>query len=132
MNSPEKDTLHTLAIFHYIMAGLIALGACIPIIHLTVGLSIIAGGVAENEPGLGIAGAFFTIVAIFLILLGWGLAIFIFKSAQKLDNQTNRQACLIASGILCIFMPLETILGVITLVKLQEEPVKKLFIDSRG
>ena len=132
MNSPEKDTLHTLAIFHYIMAGLIALAACVPIIHLTVGLSIIAGGVAENEPGLGVAGAFFAIIAIFPILIGWGLAFFIFKSAQKLDNQTNHQTCLIASGILCIFMPLGTVLGVITLVKLQEEPVKKLFISIKS
>lgn len=127
MDSPEKNTLHTLAILHYIMAGLIALAACIPIIHLTVGLSIIVGGIAENEPGLGVVGALFTVIAVVFILIGWGIAFYIFKSAQKLDNQTNLQSCTIASGILCIFIPLGTVLGVITLAKLQEESVKKLF-----
>lgn len=127
MSASEKDTLHMLAIFHYVIAGVIALVACVPLIHLTIGLSLTAGAIAGEEPIIGIAGAVFTLVASFIILIGWGLAVFVFLAGKNLDRQTKYQFCMVGAGVLCIFMPLGTILGVFTLVILQEDSVKALF-----
>lgn len=134
MSASEKDTLHMLAIFHYVIAGLIALVACIPLIHLTIGLSLTAGALVSEEPVIGVAGIFFTLIASFIILLGWGLAFFVFLSGRNLDRQTKYQFCMIGAGVLCIFMPLGTILGVFTLVTLQDDSVKAMFKsnDAQG
>ncbi len=127
MSTQEKDTLHMLAIFHYVIAGLIALIACIPLIHLTIGISLTAGAIAGDEPVLGMVGTVFTLIASLIILIGWGLAFFIFQSGRNLDMQVKYQFCMIGAGVLCIFMPLGTILGVFTLVTLQDESVKAIF-----
>jgi len=125
--SSDKDTLHLLSIFHYILAGLIALVACIPLIHFTVGLGLVFGGIGENEPALGFMGAFFTLFAGAIILVGWGLAFLVFLAGKNLDRQTKYQLCTVGAAVLCIFMPMGTILGVFTLVTLQGESVKALF-----
>ena len=127
MSTQEKDTLHMLAIFHYVIAGLIALISCIPLIHFTIGISLTAGAIAGEEPVLGMVGTIFTLIASLIILIGWGLAFFIFQSGQNLDKQVKYQFCMIGAGVLCIFMPLGTILGVFTLVTLQDESVKAIF-----
>ncbi len=134
MSASEKDTLHMLAIFHYVIAGLIALAACIPLIHLTIGLSLTAGAIASEEPVMGVAGAFFALIASLIILVGWGLAFFVFLAGKNLDRQTKYQFCMIGAGVLCIFMPLGTILGVFTLVTLQDDSVKAMFNsnDAQG
>ena len=132
MSTQEKDTLHLLAIFHYVIAGLIAMIACIPLIHLTIGLFITAGGIASEEPVLGMAGIVFTLVASLIILIGWGLAVFVFLSGKNLDRQVKYQFCMIGAAVLCIFMPLGTILGVFTLVTLQDEAVKALFRSNEN
>ncbi|MCK5786303.1 MAG: hypothetical protein KAH54_07070 [Candidatus Sabulitectum sp.] len=127
MSASEKDTLHILAIFHYVIAGLIALVACIPLIHFTIGLTLTAGAITSEEPVLGVMGAAFSLIAGIIILIGWGLAVFVFLSGRNLDRQTRYQFCMVGAGVLCIFMPLGTILGVFTLVTLQDDPVKELF-----
>ncbi len=127
MSASEKDTLHMLSIFHYVIAGLIALIACIPLFHLTIGLSLTAGAIVSEEPVIGVAGAFFTLIATLIILFGWGLAFFVFLAGKNLDRQTKYQFCMVGAGVLCIFMPLGTILGVFTLVTLQDDSVKAMF-----
>ena len=89
MSTQEKDTLHILAIFHYVIAGLIALIACIPLIHLTIGLSLTAGAIAGEEPVLGMVGTVFTLVASLIILFGWGLAVFVFLYRHHRPSALN-------------------------------------------
>lgn len=127
MGATDKDTLHILSIFHYIMAGIIALLACIPLIHLAMGITMTVGGVTENVPVLGVVGAAFSAVAGLIILIGWGLAIFVFLAGKNLDRQTKYQVCLFGAGVLCIFLPMGTILGVFTLITLQDDKVRALF-----
>ena len=130
MSASNRDTLHILAVFHYVVAGLIALAACFPLIHLTVGMFLAVGGVSNDEPAAGVVGATFVVIAAILIIIGWGLAIFVFISGKNLDRQTKYQFCMVGAGVLCIFMPLGTILGVFTLVTLQDDYVKQLFKNN--
>lgn len=125
--SSDKDTLHLLSIFHFVLAGLIALVACFPLIHMLMGVTMIFGGVAEEEPAMGLVGGFFAFFAGLIILVGWGLALLVFIAGKNLEKQEKYQLCLVAAAVLCIFMPLGTILGVFTLITLTNESVKKLF-----
>lgn len=127
MSASSKDTLHLLAVFHYVIAGLIALTACLPLIHLTAGMFLAVGCVSNDEPAAGVVGAIFVVVAAILIVIGWSLAIFVFVTGKNLDRQTKYQLCMIGAGVVCVFMPLGTILGIFTLVTLQEDNVKQLF-----
>jgi len=125
--SSDRDTLHLLSIFHFVLAGLIALIACIPLIHLAGGLFMIFGGVTEQEPGLSVVGGLFSLIAGAIILLGWGIAYLVFRGGQYLDRQENYHRCQIAAAVLCMIMPFGTILGVFTLITLNSDDVKKLF-----
>ncbi|HOP26139.1 MAG TPA: hypothetical protein PLM22_03105 [Candidatus Sabulitectum sp.] len=129
-SSGERDTLHLLSIFHFVLAGFIALMACLPLFHLAGGLFMVFGGVAENEPGLSVAGGFFSLFAGGIILVGWGIAYLVFRAGRGLNVQKDYQLCLIAAAVLCMIMPFGTILGVFTLVKLNEQKVKDLFQEN--
>ncbi len=127
MSNTDKDMLHILSIFHYIMAGIIALISCIPLVYLALGVTMTVGGVSENVPALGIVGAALSAVIGLVILVGWGLAVLVFLAGKNLDRQTRYQVCLFGAGVLCIFLPIGTILGVFTMVTLQNDSVKELF-----
>lgn len=127
MSTFDKDTLHLLSVFHYVFASLIAILFCIPIIHFGIGISLFVGGVAEEAPALGVMGVTFALLAGIVILIGWVMAFLVFKAAKNLAKQVNYQSCIIGAAILCIFVPLGTILGVFTLIALQEDSVKEIF-----
>ncbi len=132
MSTQDKETLHLLAIFHYVIAGLVAFTACLPLFHITIGLFVTVEAITNNEPFMAIAGIAFMIFATMIIVVGWLLAVFIFTSGKNLDKQTNYKFCTIGAGVLCLFLPLGTILGVFTLVTLQEKSVKELFSTTRA
>lgn len=127
VGNADRDTLHILSIFHYIMAGIIALISCIPLVYLALGVTMTVGGVSENVPVLGIVGAALSAVTGLVILVGWGLAVLVFLAGKNLDRQTRYQVCLFGAGVLCIFLPIGTILGVFTMVTLQSDSVRELF-----
>ncbi len=131
MSTTDKDTLHLLSIFHYIMAGIIALLFCLPLLYLAMGVTLTVGGLTQEEPALGILGAAISVVVGVIILIGWGLALLVFLAGKNLDRQTKYQVCLYGAGVLCIFIPMGTILGVFTLVTLQDDSVKELFNRNR-
>ena len=130
----DLDNLKMLSIFHYVVAGLIALFACIPIIHLTMGIMFLSGAIPEqphqpNQPEFPVKlfGLMFTIIPLIFILGGWALAICTFIAGRKLAKQQGYIFCMVIAGILCTFMPFGTVLGVFTLIVLMRDSVKELF-----
>ena len=61
MNQDEEH-LRLLSIFHYVVGGLTALFACIPIIHLVVGLAILFGAFPGNDVPPAILGLFMVVI----------------------------------------------------------------------
>jgi hypothetical protein len=130
----DLDNLKTLSIFYYVVAVLIALFACFPIIHLIIGLSFLTGAIPEppsrpNEPDFPVKlfGLMFTIIPLIFIIGGWALAICAFIAGRKLVKQQSYVFCLVVAGILCTFMPFGTVLGVFTIIVLMRDSVKELF-----
>lgn len=126
----NKDLEHLkwLSLSFYIYAGLTALFACFPFIHLFVGIAMVSGkfddGGANPPPFFG--WMFIGIASIFIIT-GFALAIGNLFVAKFLKQQKNYTFCFVVAVISCMFAPFGTILGVFTIIVLLRDSVKELF-----
>ncbi len=126
----DKKNIRLLAIFHYVMGGLTALFACIPFIHLFIGIAVLTTGLEKNPsggPSPALVGWVFIIIAAVVILAGWTLAILMIIAGRRLSRFRSRTFCLVVGAIECALIPLGTILGVFTLILLTKDSVKELF-----
>ena len=82
----SKDTQHLdlLAIFHYVVAGLTALGSLIPLIHLTIGIGMASGRFAQEDPLAREIGLVFIFIASVLIVMGLTFAVFVVLAGRNL------------------------------------------------
>ncbi len=134
MNKDLED-IRLLSIFYYVVGGVIALFACFPIFHLLMGIFFLASApeMRRNQPPgqpdfpVEIFGAMFIIIPAAIILCGWALAAVTIIAGRKLSKQRSYTYCLVVAGILCMFMPFGTILGVFTIIVLMRDSVKALF-----
>ncbi len=129
MNKDEEH-LNLISIFHYVVAGIAAMFGCFPLIHLAVGIAMLAGAF-ETDPGSeeipAFVGVIFIVMGGVMIIAGWSLAICLFVAARRLARRTHYRFCLVVAGISCVFMPFGTALGVFSIIILTRESVKKLF-----
>ena len=126
----DQEHLRLLAIFHFVCAGLVALCACIPLIHLALGVMMLFApeifGTRNDQPPR-VIGLIFVLIAGAFILLGWTLAGLLAWAGRCLLRRKAHTFCLVMAAIACLFMPLGTILGVFTIIVLIRPPVKALF-----
>jgi hypothetical protein len=132
----DLEHLRLLSIFHYVVAGLVALFACFPVFHLILGLvMLIAPGALENgqhgSPNdpifLRLVGLFLVFVAATIILAGWSLAVCVLLAGRFLSRRRHYTFCLIIAALLCMINPFGTVLGVFTIIVLIRPSVKLLF-----
>jgi hypothetical protein len=126
----SEEHLRLLAIFHYVVGGLVALFACFPIIHLVIGIVFIlaparSGSRRDVPPAL--FGWFFVAFASVMILAGWTLAVLVVTAGRFLARRRHYTFCVIVAGIECAFMPFGTVLGVFTIIVLMREGAKEIF-----
>ena len=124
-NSQDVEHLRLLTIFHYVFAGLTALFACFPIIHVVIGILVVTGKMGHNPPEA--FGYIFLFVGLFFILAGWGLAACMFYAGRCLATRKSYTFCFVVAAIECILVPIGTALGVFTILVLQRPSVRKLF-----
>lgn len=127
----REEQLRLLSIFHYVVAGMAALFACFPIIHLVFGLVMVFAPNVFND-GKGNAppefiGWFFVVFASLFILVGWTIAVLVLIAGRCLAQRKRYMFCFVMGGVECLFMPFGTVLGVFTLILLSQEPMKQLF-----
>jgi len=97
----DKRNIKLLGIFHYIMEGLTALFSCLPLIHLFIGIAVLTGGLAKhpgNGPPPSLIGWIFILVASFIILTGWTLAVLMIVAGRRLSKFRSRTFCLVVSA----------------------------------
>ena len=134
MRSPynyDRDHVRLLATFHYVLAGLLGLFGCFPIIHLTLGIAMLSGAFdrGPNPPPRGL-GVLFVGVAGAIMLLTWTLAGLVAFAGRSLADHRRYRYCQVIAGLECLWMPLGTILGVFTLIVLMRPNVKVLFGEA--
>jgi hypothetical protein len=129
MNQDEQQ-LQLLSVFHYVCAGIVALFACMPLIHLFFGLMMLFhpqsfGGGKEQVPEF--VGWMFVTAGSAAILIGWTMAAVLAWAGRCLNRRVHYTFCCIAAGVACMFMPFGTVLGVFSLIVLMRPSVKALF-----
>ncbi len=125
--SQDSEHLKLLAIFHYVVAGMTALFACIPFIHFFMGLALVTGAFGSTDPEARPVGIGLMVIAGLFILAGWTLAVLIAYAGRSLQTRRRYTYCLVMGGIECIFMPVGTVLGVFTIIVLMRDSAKELF-----
>lgn len=126
----DQEHLRLLTVFHYVYAGMVALFACFPIIHLVVGILMLTKPdtfSGPNNPPPALIGYLFAIMGGAFVVGGWMLAICTFLVGRFLASRRHYVFCLIISGVNCIVVPLGTVLGVVTIMVLLRPTVKTLF-----
>lgn len=125
MNQDEEH-LKLLSIFHYVVGGIAGFFACFPIIHLIIGIAMLAGAFGRKGPP-PVMGLMFVMMALIFITAGWTLAICLIVSGRRLARRTNYKFCFVIACISCVFSPFGTVLGVFTIIVLVRPTVKELF-----
>jgi hypothetical protein len=141
-NSPDQqqqDTdgehLKLLSIFHYVVGGLAAFFACIPLIHLAMGLFMIIApgkfGPTSNQPP-AFLGWFLVLVASFFIVAGWTFALLVVFAGRFIARRKHHTFCFVMACVECIFIPFGTVLGAFTILVLMRPSVKEMFDPQLG
>lgn len=127
--SKTGEHLNLLAIFHYVVAGMMCLMSLIPIIHLTVGIVFLLAPPPSKpgEPPPALFGAIFVVIGALAILIGMAISALVLYSGISLSRRRRYMFCLVVSCLMCLWMPFGTILGVLTLVVLLKDEAKYLF-----
>ena len=135
--SKDLEHLKLLSIFHYVLAGFLALAGCFPFIHLSVGVFFLVapdsafdspnGGGEGEEATRMLIGGLFTGIAAMLILAFWALAAAVAMAGKKLAQHRGWTFCIVVAALCCLWMPLGTLLGVFTIIVLMRPSVKELF-----
>ena len=112
----DDKFLDLLAIFHYVVAGLTALFACFPLIHVAVGVSVVSNAFERPHAPPAAIGWNFVAVGGTLVACGWALAVAILIAGRKLKKRVSWTYCIVMGAIECMLMPFGTILGVFTLI----------------
>lgn len=131
----DDEHLRLLSLFHYIVAGIGALCALFPIIHLAIGLGLVTGAIGngshEHAAGAAVVGWVFVLFALAWILCGLSYAACMAVAGSFLKHRRHHKYCVIIACISCAFMPFGTVLGVFTILVLMRPSVKAAFGLSR-
>jgi hypothetical protein len=128
MMNQDQEHLRLLSIFHYVVAGIAALFALFPLMHLVLGVAMVSGAFGQQEDeGARFFGLIVVLFAGVWILCGLSYAIFVALAGKYLARRQKYMFCLVIACITCAFMPFGTVLGVFTIIILNRESVKQLF-----
>lgn len=127
----DADHLRLLSIFHYIVAGIIALFGCFPLVHVAFGTAMLVQpdlfGTGSGGPPPQLMGLMFLGVGLFISGLFWATAAGLAGAGYFLSRRRHYLFCLVVAGVACLIMPFGTVLGVFTIIVLQRPAVKQLF-----
>jgi hypothetical protein len=129
----DQDYLRLLAIFHYVVGGVAGLCAFFPLNLLALGRSLLDGNPAAAGSALNV-----TLWGWMCVLLGavgiiqvWVSGAAMMIAGWLLHQRRGYACCLVMAGLACLFRPLGTALGIVTLVVLLRPGVKERFRATR-
>jgi len=129
----DLEHLRLLSIFHYVVGGIGVLFACIPLIHLGLGIAMVSGAFPEagqGEPAPDWFGYIFVAMGGLFFLAGQAMAGLTIYSGVQIKNRKKYLLSFIMACLLCLFIPFGTILGIFTIIVLSRDSVKQLYDRS--
>ncbi len=133
----DSDHLRLLGIFHFVLAGLSAVGIGFLFLHYTLMHLVMAnpgawkdakGNGPNPEQFLAIFKWFYLVFGSMIIAGG----VLILLSGLFIRRRINRVFSLVVAGLDCAMFPFGTALGVFTLVVLLRDSVRDAYEPARG
>ena len=129
----DREHLKLLAIFHYVVAGLAALSALFPLIHLVIGIGMVTGRFdTTRDAGAGLFGWLFIIFAVVFIVCGLVFSVCLALAGIYIAKYQHYTYCLVVAALSCVFFPFGTVLGIFTILVLSRDSVQRLFSKEPG
>jgi hypothetical protein len=125
----DEEHLRLLAIFHYVLAALAGLFSLFPLIHVTIGVLMLSGRFESpnQAPDDRLFGWMFIAMGSAFMAAGLAFSVCLALAGRYLSQRRHYMFCLVMACIECMFMPFGTVLGVLTIITLQKQPVRQLF-----
>jgi hypothetical protein len=130
--SQDESHLDALAIAHFVVGGLFALLALLPLLHVAFGLAIaffpnVFSDQNNANPPPAIVGWILATIGGFCVLLGETLAACIIFSGIRLRQRRGYLFSFIVACIGCVMVPFGSVLGIFTIIVLSRDSVKRLY-----
>jgi len=120
-----------LAVLHFVLAGLFALFAFLPLIHLVTGLLVASGSGTGSEAARPDVG--WTLVGVSLVMMAGALAYAgcLAWAGKSLWRRRRYWLCLVVDILSLPVLPLGTALGILGVVYLRRPGVRDVFRQAR-
>lgn len=127
----DEKHLDQLSLGFKIYAAINALFACIPFIHLFLGIMMVTGRMNDgiNQPPAAF-GWFFIVFASIFILVGWTFSACNFYAGRFLKERRKHTFCFVMSCINCASVPFGTVVGIFGIIILMRDSVKNIFQEN--
>jgi len=127
----DESQLNTLAICHYIYAGMLGLFGVFGLIYVAIGIAVAAssmgGGAGAGGPPPAAIGGVVAAIGGFITLFLWAKAGCVVYSGMSLKKRQKRTFSFVVACLCCMNIPLGTALGIFTLVVLSRQSVKAIY-----
>lgn len=128
----RRDHLQILAFFHYAVGAMMAMVAVVPLVLSAVGSQMARPG---GDEAIRTQGARVTELASFgcaaaLLVVGLLAGGVVAYAGRCLLERRRYRFCLAAAALACLFLPIGTLLGTVTLALLLAPDVRALFADA--
>lgn len=130
-NQVNKDLEHLkiLSILFYVKAGLLALTGLFFTFYIIFGVAFMSMDIPHKagEPNPAMFGGIFVIFGLVFVVLFGAMAFLVFLAGRNLSRHRGYTFCFVIAALVCLSMPLGTILGIFTIIVLMRDSVKALF-----
>lgn len=125
----QADELNVLSYFHYAMGILVGMLALVPGVFLFTARELAprSGETLVLTDGARATGAVTTLLVALLITAGIATGALIGWGGRCLARRRRWRVCVVTSFVACLFVPLGTLLGGITLSYLTRREIRALF-----
>lgn len=127
MDTTTENHLRLLSIFHYVLAGFGALLSLLPVVHIVLGVSMLAGGFEGKDAPPPAFGWVFIALGAMVMLMGASYVVLVTLAGRFLSRRRHWTFCVVVAALSCALFPLGTALGVFTVIVLAKPEVKAAF-----
>jgi len=127
----DLEHLKILSICFYVLSGLtlfpVLFGFIYIILGVVFGVAISGAPHRAGEPPPAIMGGFFVVFGLIIAAIFGAIGVLVLYAGRNLSKHRSYTFCFVVACLICLWMPLGTILGIFTMVVLTRESVKALF-----
>jgi hypothetical protein len=127
----DSEHLKILSICFYVLSGLtlfpVLFGFIYIIFGVFFGVALATAPHGANEPPPAFLGGFFVVFGLIFVGIFGVLGALILFAGRNLSKRRSYTFCFVVACLVCLWMPLGTVLGIFTIIVLTRDSVKALF-----